>query len=249
MKKLISLILILCMACMLIPAMADGTVAGDWYLKIMIVDGTEYDAAAMGYNITMSINEDGTMTMTSPTEPDPMPGTWTLEGDQITITVDDEPASGTVTADSITMISEEYTMIFTQEAPVAITLADTKAAGAAEEFYGSYLCKYVDMEGSLMDITAMGYSTGMTVSESGIEIIPTNDDDMMAFTLGLLALTPDGFEDGALKLVSATNSDGLSAKLELLEDGMIKLSAVRSDINETMTFYFLPAVAAEEPAA
>ena len=211
MKKLISLILILCMACMLIPAMADGTVAGDWYLKIMIVDGTEYDAAAMGYNITMSINEDGTMTMTSPTEPDPMPGTWTLEGDQITITVDDEPASGTVTADSITMISEEYTMIFTQEAPVAITLADTKAAGAAEEFYGSYLCKYVDMEGSLMDITAI--------------------------------------EDGALKLVSATNPDGLSAKLELLEDGMIKLSAVRSDISETMTFYFMPAVAAEEPAA
>ena len=249
MKKLVSLILILCMACMLAPAMADEAVAGDWYLKTMKMGETEYDAAAMGYNISMSINEDGTLTMISPTSPDPAPGTWTLEGDQITVTINDEPASGPVTADSITLASEEYTMIFTREAPTAIVLADVKAAGAAEDFYGNYLCKYIEMEGSLMDITAMGYTTGLTVSADALEVIPTNDDDMMAFTLGIMALSPAGFEDGALKLASATNPDGFDSKLELLEDGMVKLSVVNTAENSTMVFYFLPAVAVEEPAA
>ena len=35
MKKLISLLLVLCMACMLIPALAEEAVTGDWYLHIM----------------------------------------------------------------------------------------------------------------------------------------------------------------------------------------------------------------------
>ena len=249
MRKLISLLLVLCMACMLVPAVADEAFTGDWYLKTMIMGETEYDAAAMGYNISMSINEDGTMTMISPTSPDPIPGTWTLEGDQITVTVEEEPASGPVTAESITLASKEYTMIFTREAPAAIVLADVKAAGAAEDFYGSYLCKYVEMEGSLMDISTMGYATGLTVSADGLEILPTNDDDMMAFTLGIMAMSPAGFEDGALKLTSGTNPEGMDSKLELLEDGMIRLSVVKIEDNDAMVFYFLPAVAAEEPAA
>lgn len=35
MKKLISMILIVCMACMMIPAMAEEDLTGEWYVKTM----------------------------------------------------------------------------------------------------------------------------------------------------------------------------------------------------------------------
>ena len=48
MKKLISLILILCMACLLVPAMAEDDVTGDWYY------------AGMGDSVRFVFNADGT---------------------------------------------------------------------------------------------------------------------------------------------------------------------------------------------
>ena len=103
MKKLISLILILCMACMLIPAMADTDVTGTWY------------ASMMGIPMTMTLNADGTGTMISPVQGGEAPAAWTMEGDKITITVNDSPATGTVTADAITLEESGMEIVFTRE--------------------------------------------------------------------------------------------------------------------------------------
>ena len=249
MKKLISLILILCMACMLIPAVADEAVTGEWYLKSMKMGEQEYDAAAMGVNIVMTLSEDGSLSMTMPDSPEPATGTWTLDGDQITIDVDETPVSGTITAEAIELEQEGQVMVFTREAPVAITVADAKPAESAEDFYGQYTIAYVEMEGNLMDMSSLGYSTGLIIGEGTFEILPTNDEDMMALTIGMLALTPTEMEDGALKVASATNPEGVDGKIELLEDGMIKITANNLSSQSSMVFYFAPAAAAEEPAA
>ena len=76
MKKLISLILILCMACLLIPAMAEDDVTGDWYY------------AGMGDAVHFVFNADGTAKlitdmMGQQSEED---GTWSLDGSAMTIT-------------------------------------------------------------------------------------------------------------------------------------------------------------------
>ena len=52
MKKLISLILILCMACILVPATAEDGAAGEWY--------ADYHGTVM----ILALNADGTSSMT-----------------------------------------------------------------------------------------------------------------------------------------------------------------------------------------
>lgn len=239
MKKLISLILILCMACMLVPAMADAAVTGDWYLKTMKMGDTEYDAAAMGYSMAMTLNEDGSVVMNVPSSGEST-GTWTLDGENITVDIDGMPASGPVAEDSITLEADGQVMVFTREAPVAITVADVKAAEAAEDFYGSYTAAYIDMAGSMMDVAAMGYPTGVTITAEAFDVNPASEEDMFALTLGMMALTPADMEDGALKMTSATNPEGIDAKLEMLEDGMVKLTVENKESQEAMIFYFAP---------
>ena len=57
MKKLLSLVLALMMACMLIPAMAEGQdVTGDWYLT----DVSGMNVANLGMSMIVTLNADGT---------------------------------------------------------------------------------------------------------------------------------------------------------------------------------------------
>ena len=72
---------------------------------------------------------------------------------------------------------------------------------------------------------------------------------MYALVVAMLGLSPAGFEDGALKLASATNPDEVFATAQLLEDGMIKVSAMNTTTAEALVLYLAPAAAAEEPAA
>ena len=246
MKKLISLILILCMACMLIPAMADVDVTGVWYLKIMAMEGQSYDAAAMGYNIVMNLNADGSVEMTMPTG-DVSTGSWTLEGDQITVTVDDAPASGPVTEDAISLAADGQEMIFTREANTAITVGEVVAAESADVFYGDWACKYMESEGMILDPSAFGsVMPGITVTEGTIKFIASSEEDLIAAMYDLLGLT-NTFEDGKLVLASSLEGSTATGTLELLDDGMIKMSLINN--GDTVCFYYVPAEAAEEPAA
>ena len=86
MKKLISMVLVLCMAATMVSALAETDVTGEWY------------GSMMGFSMKMVLNADGTGEMTVVGQ-GTSPATWTMEGDQITITANDSPATGTVTAD------------------------------------------------------------------------------------------------------------------------------------------------------
>ena len=242
MKKLTALLLALMMACMLIPAMADGELLGDWYLKSMKMGEQEYDAAALGYAITMTLNEDGSVAMLMPGAEEPQMGTWTLDGDQITVTVDDAPASGTATAESITLAADEQEMVFTREVVEAITVAEVKAAENAEEFFGNWGLKYVEMEGHVMDISALGeIDSVIAISDTGFEI---KGEGMISAMLSIIKMDAPAFADGVLTINAAADSlnPNLSITAEMLEDGMIKLTMMS---DSPMVLYLEPAVDAE----
>ena len=95
MKKLVSLLLIACMACMLIPAVAEG-VTGTWYMVELETNGTKVNPAAMGVNWTMVLNGDGTAEnkLDSMGDVQEASGTWTADGDTVTVTIDKWPPSG-----------------------------------------------------------------------------------------------------------------------------------------------------------
>lgn len=251
MKKLVSLILVLCLACMLIPAMAESAaVTGEWYVKTIKMGEQEMDVASLGMSITMTLNEDGTAIMVTSGQ-EPATANWTLDGDQLTIASEDQVTNmtGTVAEDTITLEQNGQFMVLTREAPAAIEVAPVKAAASADEFYGNYVLALMEMEGSIIDLRAMGVTTGINISEGNLEIVPSSEEDVYSLVIAMLGLTPAGFEDGALKLTSATNPDEVTATAELLEDGMIRIATMNTSTAEALVIYLAPSAAAEEPAA
>lgn len=235
MKKIISLLLALALGCMLIPAVAeDASVTGEWY------------ASYAGLSIPMTVNEDGSFQLAFPGQ-DPTDGTWTLEGDQITITVNDAPLTGTFNGESIALAEGEMALTFTREPAASITVAEAMAAESAEAFYGDWTGTYMGSDGVIMDPAAAGtILPGLTIGEGVFTFAASGEDDIMAPLLNLMAFSAT-FEDGALKLAPGLEGAEASGTVQLLEDGMLMLTL---DGEQAMTLYFTPAAAAaEEPAA
>ncbi len=243
MKKLFSLILALCMVCMLVPAVAEEDVTGEWYLKTMKQGETEYDAGAIGYNITMTLNADGTGTMLSPTSEEPTPGSWTLEGDKITVTFEDSPIGGTVADGKITLSEGEMSMVFTREKAEGIKVADVNPAAAAEDFEGTWEIAYVGYNGLIIDPSTTGQEMPGLVVENGTMKFTGNSSMSQAFGTNAIPLT---FADGALGMSVSMGETSYGIKLEMLEDGMLALTA---NMGSTEVYMYFVKAAAEEPAA
>lgn len=244
MKKLISLILVMLLICMAIPTMAEEDITGDWYLKTMKSGDQEYDAASIGYVIVMTLNADGSAVMTMPGQ-EPVTGTWTLEGNKITVTADDAPVEGTVSEGAIILEQDGMEMVFTREEVSAITLAEVKAAESAEEFYGNWTCVYLEMEGKVMEISIVGMGVpSVAISENGMEFFDEGDGTL-TLILKMNKLGAPVFAEGKLAVKAAADAlnPNFTVDAELLEDGMLKLTLVSND--SPMILYFTPA----EPAA
>ena len=243
MKKLISLVLILCMACMLVPATAED-VTGDWYLKTMKQGETEYDAGSIGYNISMTLNADGTGTMLTPTSEEPLSGSWTLEDGKITITFDNSPIEGTVADGAISLAEGEQTMIFTREAGQAIQLAEVNPAAAAEEYEGDWTVKYVGIAGMTIDASLSPEPMpSANITDGGLKFVGEGSLGQM-FGENALPLT---YADGAMSFSLTMGETSIEIKAEMLQDGMMALSVIMGDT--VTSLYFVKAEAAEEPAA
>ena len=99
MKKLISLILILCIACLLVPAMAEDDVTGDWYY------------AGMGDAVHFVFNADGTAKLITEMmgQKSEEEGTWSLDGSTMTITFSDQAQTATYADGTITLEADGVT--------------------------------------------------------------------------------------------------------------------------------------------
>ena len=82
MKKILALILVLCLALTALPVVAENDLSGTWYLVL----------AGMSCG-TFELNADGTFTGESGSgeEVKKTEGTWSADGDQVTLTVDSAP--------------------------------------------------------------------------------------------------------------------------------------------------------------
>ena len=234
MKKLISLALVLCMACMLVPAMAEEDVTGEWY------------GGMMGQPLTMIFTADGNVGMFLAGN-QISEGTWTQEGATVTIT-EGEDSPYTMELSDGALIYAEMDVRLTrnpEDLPATVQVADIKAAESAEEFYGEWTSRYVENEGMIIDLSNSEQTfPGLKLAEGTVEFIATSEDDAMAAMYNMLALSGT-FADGKLNLTSVLSPDA-TCIAEMLEDGMLKLTMVGDD---GLSVYFVPATAAEAPAA
>ena len=238
MKKLISLVLILCMACMLISAMADDDITGEWY-------GSFYGAP-----MKMTLNADGTASMAMG---DTEMGTavWTFSDGKFSMTEDESGvvSEGTLVDGVLTIDGDDQLIEFTREPVQGITVAEVNPEAVAEEFEGTWSIAYANLDGLLVDAVAAGGGMPGVKIENGALSFSDDGADSMASILGDTAI-PLTYENGAMafsvEIPNDTQPITIIIKAELLQDGMLALTFVRGD--DAMVMYYTKA-AAEEPAA
>ena len=98
MKKITALMLVLCMMLASIPVLAENDFSGTWYLIITDITGG-----------TFELNADGTCTGTTAAsgEEQKLTGTWSAEGNAVTLTIGDEPLVLNYDGKDLTIGSEE----------------------------------------------------------------------------------------------------------------------------------------------
>ena len=101
MKKITALLLALCMLLAITPVLAEDGPGGNWYMSLADV--------TIGYIL---LNEDATAVVNISSQED-MQGTWTAEGETVTITVDGESLDFAYDGSSLT--SDQFPLSLTRE--------------------------------------------------------------------------------------------------------------------------------------
>ena len=156
MKKLVSLILALCLVCLSTAVLAEGAdITGNWY-------GTMY-----GMSVTLTLNADNTYKLLM--GENEIPGTYELKDGIVYMDGDTDAANGFV-YDGTTLVNEKQSVTFTRDAEAAqsITLAEVNTEAKLEDFAGEWVCKYVSMNGMVSAIKGFAYKCGSTMVSSGI---------------------------------------------------------------------------------
>ena len=246
MKKIVSLLLVLCLACLSVTVFAEAAdLLGDWY-------GSMY-----GMAIQMTFKDDGTyVTNLAGSE---IPGKYELK-DGIVYMDGNEDAAAGFAFDGTYLVNEAQNVTLSRDASAVetITIADPDPSATLESYAGSWICKYVSMMGMTVDIDQIpleqiGASEipaleieGNNVKFVGLDTMTGSSEAMeMNFENGELVL------DLGAKLKEVLESSELEMvmKVQMLQDGMVAMVIdMGSDIS--MSFVFTRTEAgAETPAA
>lgn len=212
-KKIVALLLCLLMLGSLAVAQTvDYT--GVWYLVSVESSGVAFSPADVGMEMTVTLNADGTGTITTTGEEDKV-AAWALDGDVLTITADEQPLAFTLTAEGQLVAESEGTkMIFGREAagpgfvPAAAIAAPDMAA-----FNGTWTITTVDVGGMYVPFAAM--------AQAGLEDASIVILDGSVTSLGTQETAT--FADGKLEVASLV--EGMTGKsFSMFEDGTLSMT-------------------------
>ena len=149
MKKLVSIIMAVLMVCMLVPAMAEETVTGIWYL----VEAAGLNPAAIGMSMTITLNEDGTGVVSQPAGD--KEASWKLDGSTLTLTMDGEDENFEVSDGTLkTTLLDGTPLTFGRE-EAAVVIPQAVAAESEEDFFGTWVVSTIGMNGALLPMNAV----------------------------------------------------------------------------------------------
>ena len=226
MKKPVSLILAVMIACMMLPVLAEATdVVGDWYLTEVQMGEDAMPPSALGMEMTITLNKDGTALIVTSygEEAEEEADTWALADGVITFTAEEGEAQQFLMEDGLLKydIGGTY-MIFSQEAPEAAALPQVIAAESEDAFLGEWTLTTIGAGGALLPAAVLG-ADGTLAVEAGKLTLVSGEETIEGET----ALT----EDGKLAI-----GDG-SMALELNDNGWISITQ-QFDEETIMVMYF-----------
>ena len=216
---------------------------GVWYVQSIVQNGIEMDGStitAMGMNMTLTLNEDGTATIEMPTQ-DPQEGVWSFEDGLINFGVE---IPLTLEGDVLTMAQDGQLIVFGRESAEAadVSLAPAVADPKAEDFEGDWVGTTYAAFGMPLPLNMMGVGITVTIKDgkalihqdtidlnNGGEVTDSKDMEFEA------ALQEDGtlyVDFNGEDVLSQLGMDASGVNLTLHEDG--KISATSPQINETL---------------
>ena len=166
MKKILAaaLALALCLAALAAPALAEAAdVTGDWYLTEMTAQGMTINPGDMGMYMAMNLAEDGTATVANNFSgaDDTQTGTWTMEGDTISVTIQDDVEEFVLADGKLTAGQEGMSMLLSREMPA--TVPQAVAAESEEPFLGAWKLDSVLLNGMLIPAENYGVATHFVI--------------------------------------------------------------------------------------
>ena len=250
MKKFLSVLLALLVMLSGISAFAsEADLVGDWMLTQASAEGMTFGAADLGVEMTVTLNADGTatMSMTSDGTTEAAEGSWIMIGDVVTITADNEPADFTYENGRLALTEDGVTMYLDKD---GIIPADAEPSMDLSGLLGeSEVSEGTAVEAAVPNADELiGAWTLAGASSSGIELTPEELGMEMSvvlnadFTAVISVVTADSSEEDTgsswgLTATGATLTDSTGDSLSMyLEDGLLVL-----DDNAGTLIYLAPA--------
>ncbi len=242
MKKFVSLLVVLMMACMLLPAVAEEDLTGDWYL----VDVAGMNPADMGMSITMTLNADGTANMVSIMSGTDLSqdGTWRIEGDKLIVSTNDGApdtemtiGDGVLTGDmgggAIATFSRDASA--TAETTV---FAEVNPDAQPEDFNGNWYATHVSMQGMTISVEA-----AMAMGQFDEVPVLSFQDGKIAISGSLeMLFGEEGFdltyENGGYGYTVTVGENSMGFYLNMLQDGMMQFTV---SMGQDIIIYFAKA--------
>jgi len=224
MKKLTAIILTLALLIFPVALAESADFLGTWYLNEMTMGDNVLSPSALGMDMTLELNEDGTAVLASPTEEAArQEATWKLEGDVVTVTVDGEDMTLSLQDGALKGEQGGMGMNFGREKVETETYqpAEARADATEADYAGNWQAAYMDMDGTYlpasmlgMDLTAVIEGTGMTLN--GMYGFENNAYEA-------------AFSDGALVHQGGDDEMYTSITAQLLEDGALRMTFMSGD--------------------
>lgn len=233
MKKMLAMLLaaVMLLGCMTLAVAEALDVTGTWYLNKLVADGMTLNAADLGMNLMLTLNEDGTAVSSVVGVEDEGVGSWAMTDGALTVTIDEDTLEVAVVDGSLVIEDDGAQMVFTREASVP---AFVPAAVVAIEDVAA-----VDGTWNVSLISVMGLTVSM--EEAGtetMEMLLGDAEPQIVLEGGNVSLfggdmAPATLADGVLTIGS--EEEGMLLTISLLEDGMLDLNMMGIE------FYFVKA--------
>ena len=241
MKKLITMILVLCMAAALVPAFAEDDITGVWYLNHAVTQGISMRVISDEIQMTMTFREDGTATLFSALpgqEPQNAEATWTYADGVVTVTEKTEEAPVTEVKYENGELSVEAggaTMFLTRETYTPYEMPAAVKAESVEAFYGTWYPEVsfqYGMMAFLGDALPVEQRSRLVVSAEGMTET-ASDGTVTAYKNA--AVDP---ETGVLSATFDVQGYEATIQLTLLEDGSMLVTGTVFDMELMRSIYY-----------
>lgn len=217
MKKMISMMLVLAL-CLLGFAVAEPMdVTGDWYLNTIESEGVELDPAMLGFELTLTLNADGSAGMESFGEADTN-YSWVMDGENVIVT-DSYDESMIFVPDGANLVVHDeengFEMIMGREktAPQGYVPAAVESAPAMQDFEGVWNAAIIDMMGMQLPMETIGMKLMVEIKDGSAEVTSNESGAEITYE------APVTLEGDTLTVAAV--DDQMPLPLQLQQDGKI----------------------------